>query len=752
MENLINAANDKSSTNQRNLIEEITSLCVLTIIFSDFEVELLFDIPNFSPNYQKIILIETISFCSDRQNVQNPYIELKYQFWVLKVANTTLTDSSSNSLTISKGEIDNCLNTLNKEINQEKYNCSDERMKLLVIKIAYELGMYYYYTTDSKMEPCFDFLIYNIDHGSNNFKSKMYFDIEKVRLLRNYLNKHKNRMEIEENEQINNTSSSSNFVFNIQENPSLNDFQECQSTLEFCKVDEPNTITNSMIIEYSSSTESLAKCENLIYLTSKNEKLLKKTIEFTNKFKEQFPPFNSSSDASLLNIAKELSFLEFLLKLIEMIFSNKDKLEKKYLNNLSETIINKTLTDNLALSGKIHSMIINFKNDFKKIYRYFNDFVDFFSKSSTGNKIEKVNQIGFLCRVLSVFNLVLNQTKNSEVEIESEFHQNLINIFAFWLGKEIDSKNIIKQIIKSIKVTDYLRLLKIVYFEVLKFVIEKKHYAIMDNTNQIYDIIYDMNPKVFKIDSLIEDDIAYIKEKYNITGIKFTEMNKGKYDFDPTLFGIYIKNLLNAILEIEEKIVKYDNLAEIDILKRRISIEFVFLSECSKTKESILKDSEGIVADFSKYEMIKFQDFKNNYFNIDMISDLSQAKGEYQKFKKMINQESLLRGVYILSQNGKYFEAAILCQYLKKINYDLVYTLLKLSVESTINFDLFQFIWKAVYFESLSNSVKQNEEALTKIKLMIKRVSNHQFFKKHPLRQHFKIINFFKLVDYLNNA
>ena len=63
----------------------MTNLCILAIIFSDFEIELFFFFFLFGPNFQKTILIQTLSFCCDRQKEQENYISLKDQFWILKM-------------------------------------------------------------------------------------------------------------------------------------------------------------------------------------------------------------------------------------------------------------------------------------------------------------------------------------------------------------------------------------------------------------------------------------------------------------------------------------------------------------------------------------------------------------------------------------------------------------------------------------------------------------------------------------------
>ena len=67
--------------------------------------------------------------------------------------------------------------------------------------------------------------------------------------------------------------------------------------------------------------------------------------------------------------------------------------------------------------------------------------------------------------------------------------------------------------------------------------------------------------------------------------------------------------------------------------------------------------------------------------------------------------------------------------------------LLKNLCESndSINFDNFKFIWKIPLFEYLANYYARinNNEAINAINILIKRISNHQFFKGHQIRKNF---------------
>lgn len=70
-----------------------------------------------------------------------------------------------------------------------------------------------------------------------------------------------------------------------------------------------------------------------------------------------------------------------------------------------------------------------------------------------------------------------------------------------------------------------------------------------------------------------------------------------------------------------------------------------------------------------------------------------------------------------------------------------------------INNECFKYIWKITYFEYFANIFNKNndKENLENIKNNIKKIGNHRFFKEHPLRKHFKIINFFNFLDYIES-
>ena len=766
MTKIVNVVNDKSNSKNQNIINEMTNLCILAIIFSDFEIELFFEINHFGPNFQKTILIQTLSFCCDRQKEQENYISLKYQFWILKMYNKIITTEKLNE-TLSNNEIEESLESLKKYIDKNIFEKSEEKFKILFLKIYYEIGIYFFYNNDfNNMKIAFDFLLNNIDKILN--KKKLYFDENNIKKLLKFCEINKNEMDIDEKEEeienydyLEKKYNLDLSNFDLDNNIIEKDFK---TKMESIKIEDNNENNNENhykikyqeLIENSSLEFNLKYSENLLFLTFENISYLKEANEFINLFKNHLNNLSTKNNISkteeieILNNKKELSYYSILLIILETFFNNENKLRKNFLKNLSKTILRNTLTDNLNISGLIHCLILNFKENFKGIYNYFNDFVEFFQSELSKNKVETIKQIVLIARILSIFNLVLNEDKN-EIIIENELYKNLITIFLFWLGIDKE-KNILYILIESLKIVDYLYILKIIYLGIVKFIIEKKQLNEKENF-EIYDIIYDIKPKLFKTDFFIEYEIKNCtNETIKNKKINFKTDNLN-INFELNNIETYINKLFNLLFLIEKKISFFDkNLNNEKILERKNEMNFYKIVDIKNLEDNNINFKINYVLnDYLNLLKIKFEKFKQDYFSLDIIDNYNIVNEYYKNFKELLDNDYLLKLIYILSKNNKFFEAVIFAQYLKKIDSNnLVYKLLKnFILDNNINYDYFQFIWKTVYFEYLSNFYynKKNDEALKKIKLYFKRISNHQFFKGHPLRKHFKIINFFKIID-----
>jgi len=498
-------------------------------------------------------------------------------------------------------------------------------------------------------------------------------------------------------------------------------------------------------------------------------------------------PINiTEADMQILKLAlKENYFHTSLITVIEIIYRGDQKLPKSYLLNLSSNILKITLTDDLEISGMIHGLIINFQQSFNSIRSYFNDFVEFFQKTSN-NTIETVNQIFFINTVLKIIHQILysdrgassqegnlrdardarqlgSYTKSGPSEInplvinnahtfliEGEIHFHLMNLIFFWLTTLKENKtnkcdNILFILIRTVKNTDFLIILKVIYLAALKFVIEKKNISNADSNpnDEIYEHINMTVPDCFKIDTIINENKKHKKLGY--LNIILKEETKIPYNFDALNLDYFEELLFNLIKKTEKKIVNYGSFSEVEYLERRNNLLFF---ENRRIKE--VGNNSNILQEYIKYFQAYYHMFKIKFYNCDLIEDLSKVKAYYEEFKSSLNESNLMRFIYLLFTMGKTIEAAIVLQYVKRLDYDLAYKLLKQNLEFH-NVDMLEYIWKTSYFELLANLYHQKDKTvhLSVVSNLLQRISNHQYFRKHLLRKLFKIINFFKFLDNL---
>ena len=126
--------------------------------------------------------------------------------------------------------------------------------------------------------------------------------------------------------------------------------------------------------------KNLKIAEYLFYMTFDNinnyNKLNKFLITLNSVYNKKANNF-SEENIYMKYIKKEISYHLILFQIIELIKENKKELPNSFIINLSNMIQQNTFTDSLSLSGMIHSSLINFESDYKMIYKYFNDFVEF---------------------------------------------------------------------------------------------------------------------------------------------------------------------------------------------------------------------------------------------------------------------------------------------------------------------------------------------------------------------------------------
>ena len=808
MEELIWNLQDKKISKNTLALTEYLNNCAFAIIFSDFEIELFFEIPHFNPDLQKNILFQTINYCYDRQKDLESYISTKFQYWILKMKNYNYSKIDGVKEYISDAELNESIVSLKKCVEQENFNKKEDNIKILHLKAVYELGVYYFYNNKyEEANKYFIFLEKNMKIYPE-FQKYLYFNLISVTNLIKYINNKNDNNKIEKNS-LNNqnliTLEDTNQIINEDYQKYKNEIENSTKEIKDIiksKEETKEKYENGMI-------KNLKISEYLFYMTFENINNYQKL----NKFIIMLNNINNINEENIYirYIKKEISYHLILFQILESLKENKKELPKLFIINLSNTIQQNTFTDSLSLSGMIHSSMINFESDYKMVYKYFNDFVEFFHEINTSNK-EIINQIIFIARIMSVIYIIqdskskINSLGEKEIiiNIEKELHTNIINIFLFWLEKDKNKNelkyikyiNIIYILINTLKIVDYLKIYKIIVLAVLEFLLNKKISKnksslnkIKENNkiilfNNINDYIKKLKPKIFKVNSLSEEELKYNKKEINSQNLYFSirvnfieekDNNNKIISQNDTNFEFYINKLFEIIELIEEKIKQYEykeferilalenseNNFDMSIYpKIFIKKDFLYSfykildnENMEKNKISnILLIKEGIDYINDDLSKIKFIYMKNdliNNYNYD-INNL------YELFKKSINQEILSKLILSLINNNLILESIVFVQYSKYFNQNFEYALIRAFYDSKkdINNDCCKYIWKTTYFEYLANiSNKNNDrENLEKIKIIIKKIGNHRFFKDNPLRKHYKIINFFNFLEYINST
>ena len=123
------------------------------------------------------MLFQAITYCLDRTSKeQHELIYNKYQFWVLKLTNQNISSTGEmNPLPpVSNEELIQCLDFFEKKL----YDCiTNSSQKCFWIKVAYELGYYFYLTGGNrKAQDYFSLCLGEINNDLTDLNSKtIYF-------------------------------------------------------------------------------------------------------------------------------------------------------------------------------------------------------------------------------------------------------------------------------------------------------------------------------------------------------------------------------------------------------------------------------------------------------------------------------------------------------------------------------------------------------------------------------------------------
>ena len=814
MEELIKNLQEKKISQNALALTEYLNNCAFAIIFSDFEVELFFEIPHFNPDLQKNIFFQTINYCCDRQRDLESYISTKFQFWILKMKNSNFAKITEGREVVSDVEVQESIESLKKCANQDIFNKSEDNVQILYLKAVYELGVYYYFNNDfEEANKYFKF----IDKNLKNFQDKQklfYFDEKSISNLLKYINKNN---KIEEGMPPNPEKN----IFELEDVSDIinEDYQKYKNEIENVKEETIMKNTNELDESKKEKLGGILKylkiSEYLFHLTFENFNNYDRLKNYLSILKEiPNKKLNNYKEENIYvkYIKKEISYHSILFQIIESLINKSTELPESFIINLSNIIQQNNFTDDISLSGMIHSSLINFESSYKIIYKYFNDFVEFLNeiKSENNNK-EIINQIVFIARIMSVIYIILDSKskinslgeKEIIINIEKELHVNIINIFLFWLENDKEKNelkydknlNIIYILIETMKKVEYLKIYKIIVLAVLEYFINNKNIKNKNNSkdnnksiliNNINDYIKQLKPKIFKLSTLSEEELKYNKKEINSENlyfsikVNFIETKEKEKDNNilkqiESNYDFYINKLFELIELIEDQIKQYEYESHTQmsveqnsncpnfsvsiypniLIKKDFLYSFYKMIETTNIDKkkigNILLIKKGIDYINNDLSIVKFNYMKNDLLN-NSNYDINKI---YELFKKNINQEILSKIILTLIKNNLILESIVLVQYSKSFNQNLEYALIRAFYDSEkeINNECCKYIWKINYFEYLANIFNKNNdrENLEKVKIIIKKIGNHRFYKEEPLRKHFKIVNFFNFLEYINS-
>ena len=814
MEELIKNLQEKKISQNALALTEYLNNCAFAIIFSDFEVELFFEIPHFNPDLQKNIFFQTINYCCDRQRDLESYISTKFQFWILKMKNSNFAKITEGREVVSDVEVQESIESLKKCANQDIFNKSEDNVQILYLKAVYELGVYYYFNNDfEEANKYFKF----IDKNLKNFQDKQklfYFDEKSISNLLKYINKNN---KIEEGMPPNPEKN----IFELEDVSDIinEDYQKYKNEIENVKEETIMKNTNELDESKKEKLGGILKylkiSEYLFHLTFENFNNYDRLKNYLSILKEiPNKKLNNYKEENIYvkYIKKEISYHSILFQIIESLINKSTELPESFIINLSNIIQQNNFTDDISLSGMIHSSLINFESSYKIIYKYFNDFVEFLNeiKSENNNK-EIINQIVFIARIMSVIYIILDSKskinslgeKEIIINIEKELHVNIINIFLFWLENDKEKNelkydknlNIIYILIETMKKVEYLKIYKIIVLAVLEYLINNKNIKNKNNSkdnnksiliNNINDYIKQLKPKIFKLSTLSEEELKYNKKEINSENlyfsikVNFIETKEKEKDNNilkqiESNYDFYINKLFELIELIEDQIKQYEYESHTQmsveqnsncpnfsvsiypniLIKKDFLYSFYKMIETTNIDKkkigNILLIKKGIDYINNDLAIVKFNYMKNDLLN-NSNYDINKI---YELFKKNINQEILSKIILTLIKNNLILESIVLVQYSKSFNQNLEYALIRAFYDSEkeINNECCKYIWKINYFEYLANIFNKNNdrENLEKVKIIIKKIGNHRFYKEDPLRKHFKIVNFFNFLEYINS-
>ena len=443
------------------------------------------------------------------------------------------------------------------------------------------------------------------------------------------------------------------------------------------------------IFENPFSQRTLTEIQHLI--TNGNLEKAQKEME---SLKEMLIIKKSSGtvDAKLtFFVEKEAIFLSFYYKTEE--FKKSGTLPKGFLKQLSNMIVKISLTENLQLSSLIHISLLHF-DDTQKISTYLNDFSEYFKSLKTAASVSVKQQIAF---VQALFPAKEGLAVNMDVLIASAFH-----FFERLSNFEIPKSSTVTRVLIEAKVNAvFLIAVKQALSQILRQLVDSCYNQ--GSENELVEYILMVRPDILKV----------CKERRSEIKLSFTAIRNET--------ALVIDEIIDQIHAINDQLSEKRDL-DLLFFRRKVDFPIALLEE----------------------RLVAIGNFKDKW----MASTDKELL--YTEFKTLFNDVEILRMSLKIAEKGKIVESLAVLQYVKNIDYGLATKIAKQEVERH-NERAWSYIWKISLLEILAYVYGElkREEQLKQITFMMRKVSSHQLLKKNKLRKHFKVVNFFNLVDEL---
>lgn len=778
MEMLVGSANQVSISNDQNKkdnLEQIISLCINAFINSDFEVEMFFEINNFSLNFQKELLIKLVNFTYEKSDVYN-LIMPKYYLWVIKVANS----NKSDWIPLIAEEISGVIDSTERLIFGSNFENNLLSIKITLLKCAYELGIYYmFHNKLYKCNLCFNFVLkYYIDD------SRFYFGREQIRKYIIYIQKPKNnsgklsQIYKDRNSNKNNnitlkneaifSTSKKSFKFTSTSLTQLTELEFYQNSIfkdknshlmERLKMDE------GTLVELLEPSQLNILERNLIINCLENSSKVRSLECYINKFLSMKVIDNAK-------ISRRLSILTFIQYMISSNFDDNEIKLKSMLMEISSIIINFDNINETEILLIVQILTLNYVNSLEHVNKFYNDFFDYLKDKKDMPIIVLLSEYSFL---RDFTGMILNYKNKSEIVINNFYtgNNNYYNKgFNFFndINKILFNPNInfISLLTSCLKIFDLLVLLQMIIIHYLNKVIEIN---ICSSERQIKYMTY-------YIDYFNNTNNNILDVKYKITIIN-NVFNNNTNNLQRSFEVSYLVKLNQLILTLEELIQKYafskdlkcknNSLFNGLITKRKCIINGFTVDLLENATQTSLKslnfyntNYDLFVEYFSKsvynytiyfYNKIVFR-VKHSFFSKDLFNEYPDKKYFNYLTAMLTNNTSNVDLINYFKLANKYIENMFLFQYNSCNNKSLENLKLLRVNEDKLNINLIKLIHKSLYLEYLGNSIMEIDSStsniiLQKLRDIVKTLSFHQYFKNSQYRRTFKLLNLIKFYDEL---